>query len=107
MSCKECKHARKAFVDGKVGCSLLSRAKHFGVYPDKPRCPNCGEYLGTTINFDEFMDTVKFNKDEIYEGWSNLGLKPNSKSTEGMMTNSCYILDEDNSCNYFEVNYDN
>ena len=106
MTCKECKHSRKSFVEGKVACSLLSRAKHFGVYPNQTRCPYCGEHLGRYTEFDEFMNTVKLNDDELYEGWSNLAVKPNSKE-QGMITNGCYILNENNECNYFEVEDEN
>ena len=105
MLCKECNHARKSFVKGKVCCGMLSMAKHFGKYPDKVKCPYCGENLGNIhehSDFDLFLDTVNFHDDTIYEGWANLGCRPESKES-GMMTNFCYILDENNSCNYFEV----
>lgn len=103
MTCKDCEHARKAYVEGKVGCGLISKAKHFGIIPTQAKCPHCGEPLGEVASFDQFLDSIKFTKDEVYEGWSNLGLRPESTSREGMMTNECYILDEDNGCNYFEV----
>ena len=45
--------------------------------------------------------TVKFYDDIIYTGWAQLGSRPNSKE-KGMMTNFCYILDENNGCNYFK-----
>lgn len=103
--CKECKHARKAFVEGKVACYLLSMAKHFGQYPNQTRCPHCGEPLGTPMDFDEFMNTVELQNDILYTGWASLAIKPNS-TTQAMLTNGCYILDENNGCNYFEVNND-
>ena len=106
MTCIECNHARKAFVKGKVCCGMLSMAKHFGKYPDKVKCPYCGEILEDytkQTDFEAFLDMVEFKEDVIYEGWANLGHRPDSKSSDGLRTNFCYIVDENNMCNYFEV----
>ena len=104
MICKNCDSARKAFVEGKICCNMLSIAKHFGKYPNKAKCPYCGEELGSYYDqqdFDMFFGTIKFYDDIIYTGWAQLGSRPNSKE-KGMMTNFCYILDENNGCNYFK-----
>lgn len=97
MSCKTCKYARYAKAENKIACGLISGVKNGLI--SNISCPHCGEAI-LAPDYEEFLDTVVFEKDETYLGWGALNCSPNGKPT--ILTSELIILDENNSCNYYQ-----
>ena len=84
MSCRNCEHARKACVEGKVCCAYLTKLRLWdGV-------PNIYQYI------------KRLSLYEVYEGWANLTKMPEAESSRGILTNNAVLVNGDDWCTNYK-----